>query len=170
MSFLKLVHFVFMAAYSGIAQAELTNYDWDGLSPRAEIHGWCEMFGPTNQALFNVGESFTPGGWLDVTRLASLPIMAIVTGAGAGQGAVSIQFQGAMSLFDQVIRDEPSDMQFSANVNDTNAEETQETIDVARWNYIRFWSIDNMSAIAVTLQLRTHDGVRPITLPEGTGV
>jgi len=170
MRFLRLLKFIALSVYSTVNQAEHQTYDWDGIFPRAEWHGWVAMFGPQNWLRVNPGEVFVPGGWLDIKVLASLPITAKVTGVGAGSGVINLQFQGAMSLYDDVIRDEPSDMQFNADINGVNEVETHESIDVGRWNYIRFWSANNLSAVAVDVVLHTHDGVIPVELPEGTGV
>lgn len=171
MRFFRALKFIVSSAYCVLDTAELRTYDWDGVFPRAEWHGWCSMFGTPYKMRLNSGVlSAVPGGWLDVKVFGDLSVTAKVTGTGAGAGVLSIQFQGAMSLFDGVIRDEPSNMQFSADIDGTDEIETHESINVARWNYIRFWSAENLSAVDVDLELVTHDGVRPVKLPAGTGV
>lgn len=168
MRLLRLLKYIVLTAYSTINVAELLDYDWDGIFPRAEWHGWCSMFGNPYRVLFNPGESGVPGGWLDVAIFESIPITAKVTAVGAGVGMISLQFQGAMSLFDRVIRDEPSNMQFSADIDGVTETETHDTINVDKWNYMRFFSANNTSNVAVNVELVTHDGVRPVILPAGT--
>lgn len=159
-----------LASFSTINVAELRTYDWDGVFERAEWHGWCDLFGAPYRVLFNQGEQIVEGGWIDVIHLARLPITAKIT-AGAGvAGAAILRFEGAQSLYDDIIRDIPSDMEMIADVNGVTETETHGVIDVGIWNYIRFNSVINNASGPINLRIVTHDGVRPIQLPAGTGV
>ena len=169
MRLFRLLKFIALSVYSSLDVGELRQYDWDGVFPRAEWHGWASLFGtPYKMRINAASEVFVPGGWFDVSIFESVPITAKVTGTGVGAGMISLQFQGAMSVFDSIIRDEPSNMQFSADILDTNEVETHDTINVDKWNYFRFWSGNNQSAVNVDVELVTHDGVRPVILPSGT--
>ncbi len=166
MRFLRLLKFIALAVYSTLDVAELRTYEWDGVFPLADWHGWCDMYGAPYQVLFNAGEHSVAAGWLEVIALGSLQVIADVTGEAPGVvGSVALQFQGALALDNSLTWVKPSDMQFSAEVLDDSSVRTVQTIDISAWNYIRFVDINNMASGAVRLRLMCHDGVRPVDLP-----
>ena len=166
MSFLKLLQFVFLSTYSVLGTAELRAYDWDGVFPRALWHGWCDLYGDPYQALFNAGEHSVAGGWVDVAEHSSLVVIADITGSDpAAVGSIAIQFQGALALDNALLWDTPSDLQFSADVITDATVRTLGTLDIAKWNYIRMSSVNNMASHAASVRLMCHDGVRPVELP-----
>lgn len=163
--FLRGLRGILLTSYSALDVAEIRAYDWDGQFPRHEWHGWTDLFGTPYSVLFNTGEQVREGGWIDVRHLSRLPITAKIT-AGAGiAGMATLIFQGAMDLVSLIMSENPTDMQFSADVVASAETETHDIIDVQRWNYIRFHSINNLANGAVNLRIVTHDGVTPINLP-----
>lgn len=162
---------ILLSSFSVIDTSELRTYDWDGVFPKGDWHGWCDLFGEPYSVLFDTGEQTRESGWIYVLPLGRLPVNAKLTGAGVGVvGTVLLIFEGAMSLYDTMIRETPTDMQFLADVNGTTEIETHGIIDISRWNYVRLKSVVNMASGSVNVRLVTHDGVRPMDLPAGTGV
>lgn len=169
--FIRNLKHILLTSFSTIDVAELRTYDWDGIFPRGDWHGWCDLFGSPYSVLFDTGPQTRESGWIYVMPLGRLPINAKLTGAAAdAAGTVQLIFEGAMSLYDTMIRDTPTDMQFIADVSGNTEVETHGIIDVHKWNYIRLQGVNNMSNRSVNVRLVTHDGVRPMNLPEGTGV
>lgn len=168
--FIRNIKSMLLASFSTIDRAELRTYEWDGIMPRAEWHGWCELFGSPYSVVFDTGEQVVEGGWIDIRHLGRIAINAKVTAAAGINGSAILFFEGAMSLYDTMIRDMPTDMQMIANVVESVETETHGVIDIQKWNYYRFNKLVNNSNGAITLRLITHDGVRPADLPPGTGV
>ena len=165
MHWLKLLKFMALCSYSTLGTAELRGYDWDGVFPRAEWHGWCDLYGDPYSVLFDVGSSSVAGGWVDVTTLASLEIFADITGSDpAAVGNILVQFQGAITLDNALLWNTPSDLQFSADFAADSIVRTLGRLDVLSWNYVRMLSVKNMGSHAASVRLMCHDGVRPVEL------
>lgn len=164
----KLLGAFFSASFGILDIAEILNYDWDGIFPLANWHGWTELYGNPFEVLVDgtdagSGIHIIEGGWLDMRYHDRIAVTCEVTGGNASAvGTVDFIFQAAFSMINPDQQWLQDDMRIDVLANADNTVRKTETLDVTSMSYMRLYSIRNRGVEPVIVRAITSDGVKPV--------
>ena len=159
----NLIRTVLSSSFGVLGLAELLEYDWDGMYPRAYWTGWLEFWGNPYRVLIDNGTHNVHGGWVDVRHLARLNVQCIVEGANASAaGRVDFVFQAAYSILADGLQWFPPGLRIDVMADGTSIVTSTETLDLANMSYMRLYRVVNSGAEPVICRAISANVARPI--------